>query len=178
MFKNKKSLLTIVTPILSIIIIFTVITVTNKLKPENEQSIPAAGNDSTAIGVLASEDENNAPLIFYNVKKGDTLYSISRQYAAGCPEDIAVKTLAKQNKLSNTAKLSEEMTLEIPSEYFASGEIYTTQKGDTLFSIAKSYFGDTNVKSYVEKIKADNFLSSSGIRVGQQLFLTTEELPN
>lgn len=44
-------------------------------------------------------------------------------------------------------------------------------KGDTLWSIAKDYYDETDVRTRVSEIKEINNLSNSSIREGQELLL-------
>ena len=44
-------------------------------------------------------------------------------------------------------------------------------KGDTLWSIAKDYYDETDVRNRVSEIKEINNLSNSSIREGQELIL-------
>ncbi len=46
---------------------------------------------------------------------------------------------------------------------------YTIKKGDTLWSIAKSSYGDG--KQYTKIVSANPGLSPSGLRVGQQIVI-------
>ena len=96
----------------------------------------------------------------YTVKSGDTLYGISNQFG------VSVSDLAKINNLSVTSPLTIGKELIIPTQtgtnpstYF----IYTVQKNDSLYSIAKKY--DTTVN---ELIKINN-LNSNNLSIGQNL---------
>lgn len=96
----------------------------------------------------------------YVVRKGDTLYSISRLY------NIPVSELKKINNL-NTDQLSVGQKLYlvplqidiIPSEYTD----YVVEKGDSLSKIANMFNTDVNT------IKEINNLTSNTIYVGQTL---------
>ena len=176
MLKNKKFLLTLTTPIILFVLIFSSISLTSKLKPKDDQATPAAVTESNAVSNHPIDNEVRETYAAYIIKKGDTLYNISKEYFPEYPYSVVAKTIAKANNLTDVSALAVGTTLSIPTEYFESGEIYTIQKGDTLFSIAKSFLGDTNVKAHVEKIMADNFLESSAINIGDELFITTESL--
>lgn len=86
----------------------------------------------------------------YVVKKGDTLYSISRKY------NIKVDELKRMNNLSSNI-------IYIGQVLKINKNIYTVKKGDTLYSIAKRY------NTTVENIKKLNNLSSNLLSIGQQL---------
>lgn len=108
--------------------------------------------------------------INYTVQKGDNLYSIAKKYG------ISVDTIIKDNAL-NTNILSIGQTLKIRTtdnqeieecygeEYIAEDNtnIYTVQKGDSLYSIAKKFNTDVN------SIKTKNNLTSNLLSIGQKL---------
>lgn len=47
----------------------------------------------------------------------------------------------------------------------------TVSKGDTLWSIARNYYQENDVRNIVEEIKSINNLTNSNIKVGQELKL-------
>lgn len=102
-------------------------------------------------------------MIEYVVGSGDSLYSIARKY------NTSVDEIKRYNKLSNDL-LSIGQKLSIPvwniegdnSNNFIS---YVVEKGDSLYSIAKS-FGTT-----VDKIKKDNNLTSNNLNIGDKLLI-------
>lgn len=104
----------------------------------------------------------------YTVKKGDTLYSISRKF------NIPVDRIKLLNNLTNNTLsigqkliLDEEIDIEpIPSN----GVAYSVQPGDTLYSIASRY----GVK--IEDIIDLNNLQSTILSVNQQLLIPNQEL--
>ena len=113
-------------------------------------------------GYYTAEDTN----ITYVVKKGDTLYSISRIY--GIPLD----TLRKYNNLtSDILSIGQEImipsseTIVTPSEDEIINEpnTYIVQRGDTLFSISRKFGIPVN------DIKIQNNLTSDILSVGQVL---------
>ncbi|MDO4996785.1 MAG: LysM peptidoglycan-binding domain-containing protein [Bacilli bacterium] len=108
----------------------------------------------------------------YTVKKGDTLYSISKNY------NIPVNTLIVDNALqSNTLSIGQVLNIRIPTtsvvlECFGddynppTNEIkYTVKKGDSLYSIAKKY--NTSVSNIINK----NKLTSTNLSIGQILII-------
>lgn len=91
----------------------------------------------------------------YSVKKGDTLYSISKQ------KGVSVETLKQLNHLtSNTLKVGQTLILSTTS---TPAGTYTVKKGDTLYSIAK------NNNTTVAKLKTLNALKSDAVKIGQVL---------
>jgi len=101
----------------------------------------------------------------YVVKKGDSLWSIAKQY------NITVDELKKANNLtSNLLSVGEILRIPITEEE-ESGDfiIYTVKSGDTLYSIARNY--DISVSEIVDF----NKLSSNVLSIGQQIILPIEE---
>lgn len=97
----------------------------------------------------------------YQVKKGDTLYSIANKYG------ISLNELKTINNLTND-NLAIGQLLNVPSG-LSSVNTYTVSKGDTLYSIAKKF--DTTV----DKIKNINNLENNMLQVGQKLIIPLEE---
>lgn len=92
--------------------------------------------------------------ISYEVKKGDSLYSIARKF------NTSVEKLKKENQLvSNTLSIGQ--VLKIPTTVSATS--YVVQKGDNLYGIAKKF----NVS--VDDIKKKNGLTSNLLSIGQVL---------
>lgn len=95
----------------------------------------------------------------YTVKRGDTLYSIARQY------NTTVDNLKSLNRLtSNTLSIGQ--TLIVPTLEVIEPEptdSYTVQSGDTLYSIANQF----NVS--VSDLISYNNLPTTILRVGQTL---------
>jgi len=65
-----------------------------------------------------------------SVKKGDTLYSIGREY------DVSVKQLVEANDIVNPRQLKQGMEITVP-------HTYVVKRGDTLYSLARAH--DTTV---------------------------------
>lgn len=96
----------------------------------------------------------------YQVKSGDTLYSIANKY------NISVNVLKEINGLSNDS-LSIGQLLNVPSGLSVVNS-YIVEKGDTLYSIAKKF--DISVN----KLKEYNNLSSNLLNIGQKLLIPIE----
>lgn len=118
--------------------------------------IGAALAGSVAAGLMLGFAQKKTDAIgsFYTVKKGDTLYSLAKQY------DTSVKMLKEVNSLSSDF-IKAGQKLEVPVETGAG--VYVVKKGDTLFSLAKKY-GVT-----VTVLKKENKLITDSIYVGQAL---------
>lgn len=94
--------------------------------------------------------------VTYTVKKGDTLYTISRKY------NISVDELKKYNNLtSNTLSINQVLRIPTSTDY----RTYKVQRGDTLYSIARKY----NVT--VNELKTLNNLSSNVLNINQELLI-------
>jgi len=95
----------------------------------------------------------------YTVKAGDTLYGISNQFG------VSVTELAELNNV-NATTLQIGQVLTIPSKSGTNPNnlfMYTVQKGDSLYSIAKKY------NTTVQKIVDLNYLKSTNLSIGQVL---------
>jgi membrane-bound lytic murein transglycosylase D len=94
----------------------------------------------------------------YTVRPGDNLGAIAQRYRT------SVDALVRLNGLKSRTLIYPGQVLRVPSR--GGVETYTVRGGDTLFQIAQTY------KTTVEKIKADNSLSSDILFVGQKLVIT------
>ena len=109
-----------------------------------------------------SIDSDNITSNFHVVKKGETLYSLSKRY------NLTVTELKNKNGLNtNLIKVGQKLRVK---DFGLNNEIdnisvWTVKKGDTLFSIAKRS-GVT-----IDAIKQLNGLSSNTIMIGQILQL-------
>lgn len=115
----------------------------------------------------------------YVVKKGDTLYSISRKYQITVPELRAANNLSENDVLKEGAKLvipsadignaaalsydSKKSSPSVSSSTKATAS-YTVKAGDTLYGIARKY----NIK--LPELLAMNSLDNGAtIKVGQKI---------
>lgn len=97
----------------------------------------------------------------YIVKKGDTLYSISKKY------NISIDELKRINNLiSNTLSIGQILKLK---ETNNDNPIYIVQKNDTLYSIAKN-----NNISLDELVQINN-LTNTNLTIGQELYIPKNE---
>ena len=119
------------------------------------------------------EEEMYLPnYINYMVKKGDTLYSIARDY------NISVDVLKKDNSLgSNILRVGQNLKIRVMGDvnvlecfgvddgesFLDNYTSYTVKKGDTLYSIAR----DNNIS--VPLLTSYNNISGSNLSVGQVL---------
>lgn len=94
----------------------------------------------------------------YIVQSGDTLYSIARKF------NTDVNELIRLNNLSGTA-LRVGQILKLPSTTETTQTIYTVKRGDSLYSIAKTF------NTTVDEIKRLNNLTNNLLNVGQILII-------
>ena len=97
----------------------------------------------------------------YQVKRGDTLYSIANKYG------ITLKELKAINNLEND-NLAIGQLLNVPSGLSLVSS-YVVSPGDTLYSIAKKF--DTTV----DNLKKANNLTNNMLSVGQKLIIPLVE---
>jgi membrane-bound lytic murein transglycosylase D len=109
----------------------------------------------------------------YRVLKGDTLGAIARKFRT------SVDTLMRLNGLKSRTIIREGQVLRIPTSGLASSAAvappagvkpgdtltYVVKSGDTLFNLSKMF------NTSVQKIKADNNLTSDELTVGQKLVI-------
>ena len=101
----------------------------------------------------------------YTVQKGDSLWSIANKF------NVSIESLKTANNLTSNL-LNIGQTLKIPTEEKpVTGDytVYTISKGDSLYSIAQKY--NTTVDALVKY----NNLSSTNLKVGEQLLIPTSE---
>lgn len=107
------------------------------------------------------------------VKKGDTLYSVSRQTSIPVKDLISINKLSKPYNLNVGQKLQlknipvvinkEKIDKEVPEKKYEFIEI-TVEKGDTLYSISRKYQLPVNDLAVINKLSAPFALS-----VGQKI---------
>ena len=108
------------------------------------------------IQTPVTPNQNNT----YLVKKGDTLYSLAKQY------NTTVDELKQLNNLANNT-LSIGQILKVPT---STTNTYTVKSGDTLYSIA------TKNNTTVDRLKQLNNLISNILSIGQTLILPDKEI--
>ena len=136
------------------------------------QSIKELNNLSSnnlSIGqklIISNNNESNPfECIVYTVKKGDSLYSISKKY------NTTVDEIKRYNNLkSNLLNIGDRIIIpcNVENEYKDLNNNYVDYiviKGDSLYSIANK-FGTT-----IEKIIELNDLKSNNLSIGQKLIV-------
>lgn len=91
----------------------------------------------------------------YVVKKGDSLYSIAKKYNTTVSDIVSLNNLITNN-------LSIGQILKIPTSNNID-KMYTVKKGDTLYSIARTF------NTTVDSIKSKNNISTNSLTIGQIL---------
>lgn len=127
---------------------------------DNLKSLNNITTDSLAIGqIFKIPGEESITDNTYTVKKGDSLYSIARTYGTTVDKLKDINNLTSNN-------LSIGQVLKLPSgDTTKDNVVYTVQKGDSLYSIAREY-GTT-----VDALKKLNNISSNTLSIGQKLLL-------
>ena len=95
----------------------------------------------------------------YIVKKGDTLYSISKKY------NLPVENIKLFNNLKSDILIPGQTLYLQDNEKTNDENIHLVQKGDTLYSISQLY----NIS--IDKIKILNNLNNDILNVGQKLVI-------
>lgn len=126
-------------------------------------------NNIISVGqsIKVNNDNDKDPLecIVYTVKKGDSLYSISRKY------NTTVDEIKRYNNLQNNLlNIGDRIIIpcNVENDYNNKNNNYvdyTVVKNDNLYSIANK-FGTT-----IEKIKELNDLKSNTLSIGQKLIV-------
>lgn len=138
----------------------------NNLNDYNEAVVKAI---TEYINVPYKLPQNNIEqnINIYTVKKGDSLYSISKIY------NTTVDELKRINNL-NTNFLSIGQQLIIPTiedeKLQEDYQIYTIKKGDTLYSIANNY------NTTVNELVSLNKLNSTQLTIGQQILIPPSDV--
>jgi len=108
---------------------------------------------------------NSSNYVNYTVQKGDTLFSVARNYS------INVNSIANFNKLSNKANLNVGMKLKIPTQN--KHVTYTVQKGDTLSSVARNHSVNVNSIANLNKLN-----SKANLNTGMKLKIPAQAVKN
>jgi lipoprotein YgeR len=89
----------------------------------------------------------------YTLKKGETLYRISRKF------DVPVHILQRYNQITDPSSLREGTLIQIPSRY-------TVEKGDTLYGISRRFEVDLNTL-----MEFNNISDSTALKIGAVLYI-------
>lgn len=94
---------------------------------------------------------------YYQIKKGDTLWSISRSY------DVDLPTVMSINNLNPDSILAIGQTIKLPAD---NARVHSIKKGETMWSIASLY--DTDVE---ELRKLNNDKKPQNLKIGDELII-------
>ena len=150
------------------------ITKLNNLKTNNL----SIGQQLKIPETYTKEEEMTMPVyINYNVKKGDSLYSIANKY------NTTVDMIMKDNGLSKTTlQIGQNLKIRIigdnieieecfgekytpPSTTQSNTQNYIVKKGDSLYSIAKKF------NTTIDNIKNKNNLKNNLLTIGQKIII-------
>ena len=118
-------------------------------------------SDNLSVGMILQVPSTQPTYQTYTIKKGDSLYSISKKY------NTTVDAIKKINNLPSNI-LTIGTTIQIPSPN-QKNNTYTVERGDTLYSIAK------RLGVSIDSLKAANNLTTNMLSVGDKLIIPTEE---
>lgn len=123
----------------------------------------------TVLNIPSDSGSNPDNMFMYTIKSGDSLYSIARRY------NTTVDAIMKLNYF-DSVNLKVGQVIRIPEMFTPDNEMYlpeyinyVVKKGDSLYSIAKSY----NVS--VNDLIKDNNLNNSNLSIGQNLKIKTSK---
>lgn len=145
-------------------------TVNDIIKLNNLKSINLSIGDKLVIPETGEEVSSLPNFINYTVQRGDTLYNISKKY------NVSVNTIMQDNNMKNNTlsvgqvlkiRTGEGSVLECFGEEYTPSNttFYIVKKGDSLYSIAKSF--NTSVTNIINK----NNLTSNNLQIGQKLII-------
>jgi LysM repeat protein len=127
------------------------------------KTINSLKEDTILTGQKLIIPNTTTPKAHHIVKKGETVYSISKQY------QINIDNLVKENNLKNNhIYIGQKLKIT-----FSKKGTYKVKKNDTLHSIAKRY------RIGIEELTILNGLKSNTIKIGQTLAVPENaNLPN
>ena len=131
-----------------------------KMRARNKKLATAAiAGAFTAVAFMTTKVE--ACSTSYTVGKNDTLYSLSKKY------NVSIKQLMEVNGLTSE-KIMAGQQLLVPEHSIKTSSLYTVQKGDTLYSLAKKSGVSMN------ELKKINHLQTDKLYIGQKLKLSID----
>jgi len=105
--------------------------------------------------------------VIHTVQRGETIYSIARRYGT------SVEAITSTNGIVNPNWIYVGQGLTIPTEGSPPTTVYTVQRGDTLFSIARRHGTTANTLAWLNGLSTPHF-----IWAGQRLHLDSSSLPS
>lgn len=92
---------------------------------------------------------------YYEIKKGDTLWDISRKY------QVDLNTVMVMNNLNKNSVLNVGQTIEIP---YNRARVHTITKGETMWDISRKYEVDVS-----QIVRANPDKNPSALKIGDKL---------
>lgn len=111
---------------------------------------------------------------YYVVKKGDTLWSIARNYGLTVDKLKSLNNLTNNNlTIGDSLIVKDSSGNSDNSSSVDNNKYYIVKKGDSLYSIARS------INMTVDKLKSLNNLTSNILSIGQRLIISSgSNVPN
>ena len=110
--------------------------------PSGYQKIRAVNSRKTNVHDRTQYRLQSISPSYVTVKKGNTVYSLSRQY------NVPTRALIETNRLKPPFLLSPGQRLKLPP-----ASVHVVQKGDTVYSISRRYNVDMSLLARQNKIK-------------------------
>ncbi|TET07205.1 MAG: LysM peptidoglycan-binding domain-containing protein [Candidatus Atribacteria bacterium] len=110
--------------------------------------------------------DNNDEFITHKVTKGDTLWSISKQY------NTSLKLILALNNIKDKDTLSISQIIKIPQDNLPAADytMHIVKKGETLWSIAQKYNLSVNLI-----LATNNIANSELISIGQEMSIPSHK---
>jgi LysM repeat protein len=134
----------------------------NKWNSISNNQLIYPGQELRLIPLNAKQRNSNAvpkPSIYYFVKKGDTLYEISRNF------DISLDLLVQINKLNDKSIKPGQKLLVQPTNLHEA--VHVVRSGETLSEIAEIYQLNLNVLRNINGLNGDQILIGQKLRLKQ-----------
>ena len=134
------------------------------LKGEKYASFDKAKSDKIALSVVVNEDVSTGSFDGYKVKKGDTLYGLSRKFGVTVAKLKQLNGLSSNNlALGQVLRVTSSVVKKDSPSVKSVSNTYQVQAKDTLYGLSRK-FGLS-----VEELKRINKLSSNSLSIGQIL---------
>lgn len=104
------------------------------------------------VPITVNADSN---VVLYEIKKGDTLWDISRKY------QVDLSAIMAMNNLNKNSVLHIGQTIRIP---YSKARMHTIAKGETMWDISRKYDVDIN-----QLIRANPGKNPKALKIGDQL---------
>lgn len=167
---------------LGVVILVVIVIINFVIRSKGNISVPGISTTREQIVALTTPGNlNNANVNVYEVKKGDSLWSIAvLKYNDG----YAWTKIASENKLQNASIIEVGQKLVLPNltivnlektenevSVTTTADTYTVQKNDSLWKIAVSQLGDGYKWTQVWNLNKNKIVDSNQLEVGMILRL-------